>query len=233
MRQYHFQLEKFQGPLDLLLRLIDEEKLKITDISLAKVADQYLQFIENNRVPAEQISEFLVVASNLLLLKSKEILPDLELSIEEEQDLEGLKKRLEIYQSFKKLAQDLRKQIITNQYCLKREIWFSQRVIFTPPIIKIENLTAIYQGLIQEFKPSVHLDQSQVSRVISLKEKIDFIKSLLVRRIEMSFKRICSRGDREERIVSFLAILELLRRRKISVIQDSFLSEIILKKVGD
>jgi len=230
MDEYHFNLEKFQGPLDLLLELLEAEKLKITDISLAKIAEQYLAYVEKNSISPERISDFLVVAARLLLLKSKAILPDLELEEEEEEDLEDLKQRLIIYQKYKLLAQGLRELEQTGEYGLPRVIWFSEQICFSPPDnLELRDLTRAYLLTIQDFPEEESLEKKTVSRAISLQEKIKFIQMSLLKRMEMTLTSLAKTGDRVERIVSFLAILELLRRRKVFAEQAEPFAEIKIR----
>ena len=101
----NFKLEKFEGPLDLLLELIEKEELQITELSLAHVADQYLEHIKNNsNIHLENLAEFLSVASKLILIKSRALLPILEFSQEEEAEIKDLAKQLEEYKKFKEAA---------------------------------------------------------------------------------------------------------------------------------
>ena len=98
---YKVKLEQFQGPLDLLLQLTEEKKLDITEISLAKVTDQYLTYLKNSEVISlDDLANFLIIASRLILIKSRMLLPTLELSKEEEQDIETLKRQLEEYKRY-------------------------------------------------------------------------------------------------------------------------------------
>ncbi|MDP2918281.1 MAG: segregation/condensation protein A [bacterium] len=232
MREYHFHLEKFQGPLDLLLELLDAEKLKITDISLARIAEQYLAYVEKNSISPEQISDFLVIAARLLLLKSKALLPDLELAEEEEEDLEDLKQRLIIYQKYKLLAQRMRKLEQAGEYSLPRVVWFSDQICFSPPDnLEPRDLTRAYFQTIQDSPREDDLEKKTVSHAISLREKIKFIQMSLRRRMEMTLESLAKTGDGVERIVAFLAILELLRRRKVFAEQAEPFAEIKIRSL--
>ena len=105
---YRFKLEKFEGPLDLLLELIEKEELRITELSLAKVADQYLEYIKNNEnIHLENLSDFLSVASKLILIKSRALLPVLQFTDEEEGEIQDLARQLEEYKRFKEASQVL------------------------------------------------------------------------------------------------------------------------------
>src|SRR5574344_205785 len=99
---FHIDTEHFQGPIDLLLSLIEKRKLFINDFSLSKVADDYISQVRSfESYPIDDVANFLLVASTWVLIKSKSILPDLNLTKEEEQDIDDLKRRLALYELFR------------------------------------------------------------------------------------------------------------------------------------
>jgi len=233
MSEYHFALPKFRGPLDLLLQLIQEEKLSITDISLAKVSRQYLDYIEANQVDPESISDFLVVAAKLLLLKSREILPDLELTPEEEEDILDLKERLLEYQKYKSLSLELRRLERRGEYSLLRQVWFCERKGFLPPAeISGKDLEKIYQDIQAEFPDEKELERKAVALRLALPEKIALIREVLDKRIKTGFLKLNRKGDREGTVVTFLALLELLKRGEVLVRQEGAFQEITIRKKG-
>ena len=100
---YHVKTEQFEGPLDLLLSLIEKRKLFISDFSLSRVADDYISHIRTfERFPMNDVANFLLVASTLVLIKSKTLLPELDLTKEEETDIDDLKKRLALFEIFQR-----------------------------------------------------------------------------------------------------------------------------------
>lgn len=230
----HFQLEKFQGPLDLLLQLIEEERLCITEISLAKIADQYLDYIAKNPVPPENISEFLVIAAKLLLIKSREILPDLELSQEEEEDIEDFKQRLIDYQKFRRLAAGLRRLERKGEFCREREITLVEQGIFLPPRnVDGSVLAKYYENFLASLPQEIALEQKTLfNKAVSVKEKIRLIKEVLGERVNFSLQSLVKENSREERIITFLALLELLKKGEIIAEQNVAFAEIKFKR-GD
>ncbi len=233
MSEYHCALPEFQGSLDLLLRLIQEEKLNITDISLAQVSCQYLDYIEKNKVDPESISDFLVVAAKLLLLKSREILPDLELNPEEEEGIEDLKQRLLEYQKYKSLSLELRKLEKRGEYSLLREVWFCERKGFLPPAkISKEDLQKIYGSILAQFPDQRELERKAIASRLALREKITLIRDVLKRRVEAGFLQLNQRGDKEGAVVTFLALLELLRKGEIFVEQRGRFQDIMISREG-
>lgn len=231
MERYHFHLEKFQGPLDLLLQLIEEERLNITEISLAKIADQYIGYIEEHPVAPEQISEFLVIASRLLLAKSREILPDLVLTPEEAEDIQELQDRLCIYRKFKQLAFALRGLEQRGEFCVEREVPLSEKGFFLAPdnidvLLLQKKIRAFFKTL-----PSLgQTVQKTIVQAVSLQEKISCLKKILEKRMKLALSTLFLKGDREERIVTFLALLELCKKGEVFVEQPGIFAEIILKK---
>ena len=109
---YQVKTAVFEGPLDLLLQLIEKRKLLINDIALSKVADDYIVYIKGLAAfPVGEAAHFVLIASTLLLIKSKSLLPSLELTAEEQGDIHDLELRLKIYQRFKALANLIRPQL--------------------------------------------------------------------------------------------------------------------------
>ena len=101
---YTVKTEAFEGPLDILLSLIEKRKLHINDVSLSKVADDFIAYINSiEEFPLEESADFILIASTLILIKSKSLLPTLDLSIEEEEDISTLEDRLREYQKIKEL----------------------------------------------------------------------------------------------------------------------------------
>jgi len=124
----------FEGPLDLLLDLIERQKLKITEVSLAEVADQFLAYLEKaDNIELGQLADFLAVASKLILIKSKALLPMLELTEEEEEDIEELKWRLEEYKKFKKAAAKIGAIDREGKMFYSRQSYSGTEIAFLPP----------------------------------------------------------------------------------------------------
>ncbi len=131
---YHFRLEKFEGPLDLLLSLIEKEKLDITQVSLAQVADQYLAYIRDEEsLSLENLSAFLTIAARLILIKSRALLPVLDFSDEEEEAMEDLEYQLKAYRLFREASQALGTMFLQSRGAWAREGYLGTQVVFYPP----------------------------------------------------------------------------------------------------
>lgn len=229
---YRFKSEKFDGPLELLLALIEEEKLKITEVSLARVADQYLEYIKNNEnIQLENLADFLSVASRLILIKSRALLPTLELTQDEEAEIKDLKKQLAEYKKFKEFSIVLGKIALRRRICYSREGFSGVKSIFFPPEdINAFDLKKYFQLILSEIPVIEKLGEEIVSEVITLEEKINELQSVLRRRMEATFADIASQAkDKIEVIISFLAMLEMVKQRIIEVEQGELFKEIKLK----
>ena len=131
---YQVRTDKFEGPMELLLELIQKEKLEITELSLSKVANEYLEYIKSNQnINLENLADFLSVASRLILIKSRALLPMLKFSEEEEEEIQDLAKQLEEYKKFKEVSINLGKIAGRGKICYSREGFGGVKSIFYPP----------------------------------------------------------------------------------------------------
>lgn len=230
---YTVKLKTFQGPLDLLLQLTEEKKLDITEISLAGVTDQYLAYLKNlENIPLEELANFLVVASRLILIKSRMLLPALELTEEEEEDIEALTRQLEEYKKFKSLAKKIEELIKNKNIAYSREKYRGLKTIFYPPKnFKLEGLKIAFKKVMGEIAFWKKLPEESIKLKISIEEKIKKIQEELSRRVKTTFYDMIKKsGSKLDVIVSFLALLELIKRKVLSVDQKNLLGEIIIKR---
>ncbi len=231
------KLPVFEGPLDLLLHLIERNELDISAVSLVLVVDQYMQYLGlmRSEMKLEAASEFLVVAGRLLLIKSRSLLPKVEppaQALEEEDPAEELARQLEEYRRFKLIAQELR--------ALKEErgVAFARSAAppDLPPVIKLTGLNV--ERLLEGFRRALDRALDQITQEapapgprITQAERIAAIEQGLAAARTLAFDRMledCS--SVEDVIVTFLAVLELLKRGAIRVWQLSAFGQIILTK---
>ena len=226
--------EKFEGPLDLLLELIDKEKLSINEISLAKVADDYIAYVKSlEKINPEALAEFLVVAAYLCLIKSRSLLPSLQISEEEEESLEELAKRLEEYKQIKELAAKIRKIAVEKNFIFSREGFIGiDPIFYPPPKLNTGILRDAFAAFLATLPQISKLAEEKIKKIISLESKIKEIQSLLSEKIENAFFAIV-KGSREkvEIIVSFLAILELAKQKFVTLDQKKLFEDIVIKKL--
>lgn len=229
---YHIKLEKFEGPLELLLKLIEEQKLDITQVSLANVADQYLDYIsQKEKITLENLADFLTVASKLILIKSKALLPTLEFSEEEEKEIHDLEKQLAEFKKFKDISKEIGKISELKKISYSREKFISIKSFFYPPEnINIFDLKKFFVKILDEIPIAEKLEEEMVREVVTLEEKIGHLHDFIREKIETSFSELISnKEDKVDVIVSFLAMLEMVKQKIINVEQDKLFESIKLK----
>ncbi len=213
----------FEGPLDTLLSLIEKRKLFINDISLAQVADDYIAYIRSlEDFPIADSAHFILIASTLVLIKSKSLLPTLQLSEDEQHSIEDLEARLVEYQKYKALSTHLKDRFdISVEYFRlpsKEKI-----VIFAPDFtVATTKIHETIRLLLSQIPKKEFVPTAVVKKIISLEETIENLTKRITEGLKMSFKDFSGHGkeDKVTVIVSFLAMLELVKQGIILVRQD-------------
>lgn len=229
---YRVKTEQFEGPLSLLLELIEKRKLDITRLSLAKVADDFLIFIERKEnINLANLTDFLMVAAQLILIKSKALLPFFNITTEEEGELDNLEDRLAEYRQFKQAALQLEKML--NQelaaFSKKEEIFLTNK--FIDPKLKPIDLQKSFSDLIKNNPVEEVLNEEVILKTVSLDEKIIYLKSFLQRRLKIAFQEtIVNAKNKVEVVVTFLAVLEMIKRKTLLANQSAAFGEIFLEK---
>lgn len=232
---YKVSFKGFDGPLDLLLKLIEDEEMDITQVSLAKVADQYLDYMNQiENLSLRDMAEFLDVAARLILIKSRALLPELEMSDEEELSAEELQRRLLEYKKFREAGKNFKDILKARPFCFDRLIYFEEERVFSPPKgltgIALKN---IFSSVLGEIPKIEDLEEEVVTEVVSLEEKIEHIRSTLQRKLKTVFSKLTDSKSKIEIIVIFLALLELVKQRIISVKQDETFGDITIEHKGN
>ncbi|MFH0969303.1 MAG: segregation/condensation protein A [Patescibacteria group bacterium] len=229
---YHAKLDKFEGPMELLLELIEGQKMDIAEVSLAKVADQYLEYIEQKKdISLENLADFLTVASRLILIKSRTLLPTLEFSEEEEKEIKDLEKQLSEYKKFKEISTALGKLANSKRVSFAREEFSGMKSFFYPPEnINVYDLKKYFARILDEIPIFEKLEEEMVREVITIEEKINHLQNFIREKIETSFSELVSASeDKIEVIISFLAMLEMVKQKIINVEQDKLFDNIKMK----
>jgi len=226
------KVEKFEGPLDLLLQLIEREELSITEISLSKIADQYLAYLESvARRDPEELADFLVVAAKLLLLKSRELLPSAPVP---EDEGPSLASQLRMYKIFWEAAQRLERVFKEKRFISFRDkLPASIAPRFSPPPgISGDRLRAAFVQVLERITPIVKYPEERLKKTVSIQEKIDRIRSIIQKEATVRFREILAgAASKTEVVVNFLALLELVRARTVSVTQDEAFGDILISRV--
>lgn len=227
---YEIKIEKFEGPLDLLLKLIEREELDITQVALARVTDQYIEQLKQlAEIPAEELADFLVVAARLLFLKSKMLLPLLHWDQEDEDG--DLEKRLRMYKEYVEAAKKVQAMLSKRRHTFVREKPPVAALGFAPPKdFTAEKMAEFFRETLRRLVPVVKPPEGVIEKTISIHEKIRHIQALISKHARMKFTGMIKAAEtRAEIIVTFLALLELIKQGQVTVKQHSHFGDIELE----
>jgi len=230
--RYELAMELYQGPLDKLLELIEEKKLEISSFSLAQVTGDFLKYLETltDKSDHQLLADFLVIASKLLLIKSRSLLPNLSLTEEEELEIKNLEDRLKIYQEMKNARIEIKNKWHERPQMFSREFMLSVKPVFyPPPKTDLNEFHSIFLKIIGELekilKPTVALKKE----IINLKATIEEVLQRLTKG-SFKFSHIHKGKSRAEIIILFLAILHLIKKQLIKAEQAGHFEEITVVK---
>jgi segregation and condensation protein A len=238
---YHVHTETFEGPIELLLRLIEQRKLPVSEVSLAEVTDDYLSQIKTTEhMPYGEVTQFILVASTLVLIKSRALLPLLQLTEEEEQDIHDLERRLKMYKVFQDLSVHMEdrygKQPSFARPYRHRDPVFSPDKKMTP-----QNFREALHTVLATVPQPEKLKEAAVATVVRIEDMMDQLTARIEQGMHMSFNQFVRR-DRSpktkaeaqeikvEVVVGFLAMLEMVRNGIITVIQSDRFQDMTIEK---
>mgnify|MGYP001561748249 FL=1 len=229
---YTVKLEKFEGPLELLLELIEKERLDISDISLAKITDEFVAYFSRfQEKDPTHLADFLVIAAKLILIKSKTLLPSFAVSTEEEQELTELKDRLVQYQRIRASAHALGVRERRQCIAYHRQSDLRHICVFAPPAdITSGTLHDLFGAVIRSLKQEEKLEEKRIACIVSFEDRIRDIRARIEAGLNMSFSAVVDASSKVNMIVSFLAMLELVRQKFCEAEQDCVFGEIKLAK---
>lgn len=233
--QYRVQTPVFKGPLDLLLQLIERAELDITVLALAQVTDQYLVHIRAMDVPAEDISSFLVIAAKLLQIKSETLLPRPPVREAGEEDPgEALARQLLIYKRFKEIATWLEcrvEQDLRSHLHLPSQVKIHEKLDLSG--ITLSNLLAVAEEILKKEEEKSSLATVIAMPKVTIRDKIKLIATRLGEDHNATFVSLLAKGaSRLEIVVTFLALLELVKRYQVSASQEKLFSDIHIEQLG-
>ncbi len=235
METYRVKTDAFEGPVELLLSLIEKRKLFINEVSLASVTDEYLNFLKSTTTASiGSIANFIVIASTLLLVKSKSLLPDFTLTNEEEESIGDLENRLKLYKIIRDITPGLRTLFLGNMI-FPRPFSRNKAVVFLPDeAMTQDNIRGAIIGIIERLPKKSIVPEVAVRKVVTIEEMIDNLTERITSGVSMSFRKISSGGASKEArvhmIVSFLALLELVKQGIFEVKQATHFDDIIIEK---
>ena len=226
------QSKEFSGPLDLLLSLIDEKKMEISKLSISAVTEPFLNYLDTlEEIEAEELADFLVIATRLLLMKSRTLLP--QLNVDEESGID-LDEQLRLYRRFVDASKNLHNMWLDESHTSYGHI---EEIIRTIEVTQPHNFTLeiLSQSMVQLLKrlePVGILPKTYIDKTITIKEKIDKMREMLKKYKHIKFSEVLTDAkSRTEIIVSFLAILELVKQNNVLLKQSNSFGDIELSKI--
>ena len=238
--KYAIKINNFEGPLDLLCHLIDKNKMNIYDINLSQITDQYIEYLkEQEKMNLEIASEFLIMATTLLYLKSKNLLPKQE---EEEEEIteEELIRRIIEYKKFKEISKTIKENYLkySNRYNkLPEEIELPKQKIEKE--YKKNTIPEIYIKLVERNKQKINQNAKNIEKIAitdnyTVAGKVRQMFKILVKQKSFIFNKLFSlkEHNKQEVVTAFSGLLELSRRSKVETDQEKLFGDILVKKLN-
>ena len=225
------KLEQFSGPLDLLLQLIEEQELDISQIALSQVTEQYFHYLdklEENR--SEELADFLVIATKLVYLKSRQLLPQL---APEEEEGPSLADQLKMYKRYLEASKEVNKRWMQGKVAYGRlEPPVKPEGFVLPVNAREQDLRESFVSLLKRLKPINPLPKVSIDRAITVKQKIESIFEMLKNRKTMNFSELLAGAEsKTDIIISFLAVLELVKVGSAAVKQTGVYGNLEISKI--
>ena len=237
-KNYAIKIDNFEGPIDLLLYLIEKNKMKIEEINLTEITDQYIEYLnEMEKMNLEIASEFLVMASTLLYLKSKNLLPKQE-ETEEELTEEELIKRIIEYKKYKTISQVFKENYAENS----KRIFKSQEDIKLPKQVLEEKysnemIPEIYKNILERTSVRINKNAKNIEKIALVEnytvgDKVKEMFRVLIKQKKFIFNKLFSlkSRDKQEVVTAFSGLLELSRRDKVETKQEELFGDIYVEK---
>lgn len=238
-KKYAIKIDNFEGPLDLLCHLIDKNKMNIYDINLSEITDQYINYLkEQEKLNLEIASEFIIMASTLLYLKSKNLLPKQE---EEEEEIteEELIRRIIEYKKFKEIS-----KVLKEQYKNNSNRYFKLQEEINLPKQKIEKnyestlIPEMYKKVVERNEEKVNQNAKNIEKIAitdnyTVASKVKEMFKALIKNKKFTFNKMFSlkKHNKQEVVTAFSGLLELSRRSKVLTKQEELFGDIEVEKV--
>ena len=238
MEQYTVKMTNFEGPLDLLCHLIDKNKMDIFDIKINDITDQYLEYLKYmDQMNLEITSEFIVMASRLIYLKSKQLLP-IDKEEEEEEEFDLVKLLVE-YKKYKEMTSVFRERLDNfgrRVYKLPEKIELPKgklETVFEPSLIVDTYAAFVRKEIEKKNADADNINRIAVSEKYTIKSKIKEILKTLWKKPKFIFNKLfnVNKKPKAEVVTAFLSLLELSKLKRISVTQDSLFGDINVEKI--
>ncbi len=240
---YSVRTGTFEGPLELLLSLIEQRKLFVNEVSLAEVTNDYIAYIKtfsdtSSEKHIADVSYFILISATLILIKSKSLLPNLSLTDDETEKITDLETRLKLYKIIKSASMEIGNNFGTKIIFMPNERIWSEPIFSPDPLITSQNIGSSIMEVIAHLpKKAEKIPEVEVKKIINIDEIINSLTDRIQNAMNLSFKeftRSSGAGNQEEAkvhvIISFLAMLELVREGIIDVMQNSSFGDIEINK---
>lgn len=237
-KKYSIKIDNFEGPLDLLCFLIDKNKMNIYDVNLTEITDQYIEFLNAmEELNLEIASEFIVMASTLLFLKSKKLLPKQE---EEEEEIteEELIRRIIEYKKFKEISKELKEN-----YKIYSNRFFKGQEEIELPKQKLEKdyesdkIPEIYRLLVERNSVKINQNAKNIEKIAlvdkyTVSEKVKEMYKVLAKQKKFIFNKLfaINKKEKQEVVTAFSGLLEMSRRNKVETSQEKLFGDIVVEE---
>ena len=224
---FSIKTDSYEGPFEVLLDLIEARKLLVNDLALASITENYIQHVRTQEAfPVEETANFIQIAATLLLIKSKSLIPDLALTEDENADVEDLKRRLEAYEKVREAARELSR--IFGKRVMMPAGERSPEVVFAPSRdLSAAALAEALARVLSARETVEELPEARVKPLVTIEEMMDRLAKRVQSAMTLSFTEF-SKGSKEriEVIVSFLALLELVKQGAVAAEQHDTYGDI-------
>lgn len=238
--KYAIKLDNFEGPLDLLCHLVDKNKMDINQIKISEITDQYIDYINKmQELNLDVTSEFILMASTLLFIKSKSLLPK---QVEDEAELteEELVHRIIEYKKYKEISKKLKElyQVYSKRfYKVPDKIELPARKLeqnYSKDLIEQSYKNLLEKNKSKINKNAINIEKIAITETVTVTSKVKDIFKELIRKPRFIFSKLCSakKYTRLETVTAFSGILELTRRNKIKAQQERNFGDIIVEKAS-
>lgn len=243
------KLEVFEGPLDLLLHLIDKNKVNIYDIPIVMITEQYMEYISAMETKDMDImSEFLVMAATLVNIKSKMLLPKEQVIEEEEEDpRQELVERLLEYKMYKYMSYELKdrqidaSKVVFKESSIPKEVKRFKKEVNLDDLLSdltLNKLHSIFKMVMKKQVDKIDPIRSNFGRIekeeVNQEEKMEFIEQYAKQHQSFSFREMLEeQSSKMEIIVTFLGILELMKIGKLKILQENIFDDILITYIGE
>lgn len=227
------KIDQFEGPYDLLIELAKKEKVKLSEVSLASLTQEFITYMEEAKIPAEMVASFIAVASTLLLIKARQVLP--QLTAEEDEEISNFEERIALYGQYRDAANILgtlwdAQPLLSAHFFAEGEYTQTQKDI-PMPNISPSLLADAMRACIGRIPPPPQVRAHLTPRGRSLAQLLALFQERLARTKKIIFQDTISNATPQEQAISFLAVLEMARNQEVTLEQQEAFGTLILHKL--